>query len=408
MKSKLPKVLVISPNSLGASANGSILMSNLFSGWPKDKIISIYSNSAFPPDYKLVHSAFFTRGEISSDLRRQSANILLAASGNAETLDGFISFIPSKRLKAWLKHHHPEVIYSQMGSAFMSQLTLFCAEYCDIPLITHIMDDYVSVWPSRGRLDEKLPLIHKVLNKYNAKLLNNALHVSAKRFVISEHMKSEYSDRYHLEFETLHNGISLHSSVSDTHYPNNENRVLYMGSILDNVNLESINKFLQIIEDPGLRSYDVTLDILSNQTDRPILNLGSRGRILEPVEHSRVIPTMKTYKALLFPYNFDNKSVEFIKYSMPTRICEYAMSGVPIIAMGSPEVGFLQDISRHKAAFCLFKNESDFLVRKVAEFFDNTDMHIDLSRDAIEYACQEFDINKIRDRFQSQLIEVAR
>jgi glycosyltransferase involved in cell wall biosynthesis len=41
--------------------------------------------------------------------------------------------------------------------------------------------------------------------------------------------------------------------------------------------------------------------------------------------------------ALLLPVNFDDTSVDFIRYSMPTKVPAYLNSGTPVLAYGSPE-----------------------------------------------------------------------
>lgn len=402
---------------MGRSANGGVLLSNLFSGWPPEQLISIYSDNRYPPDTNLISSHFKIQMGSNESFREMFRNFPLFASGKSESLDGFITFKPSERLEEWLDDQKPDIIYSHLGSITMSQVTLYCQKHLRIPVFNHIMDDYISSWPSRGFV-KKLPLARRTLNKINSRIFSEALKAADINSAISVAMKHEYEARYGSNFEVYSNGISVrdelhrgHKMVEDSdrrRINKRRFRVLFMGSISENVNLHILKKLIDIINNWIDADIDLSIDILSRNADDFGIKSGKNTKVLDPVDQANVLSVMRSYDALLFPYNFDPETIRFIRLSMPTRLAEYAISGVPIISIGDKSVHFISDILKSNAAFTIVSEDESVIIKELKKFFNNFEKSKIYALNALEYASSNFDILKISEKFQQRIIDLVK
>lgn len=389
---KFPKILIISPNAIGLTANASIMMHNLFSYWPTSSIYSIYNNINYPPDKKYASQVFY--------LGSSKSNTWIE---NVMSLDKYFSFSPSKNLCDWLNNIEFDVIYSHLGSPMMMLLTQFCVEFTQRPLVNHIMDDYIISWPSIG--GKAIPqFLHQPMNRYAQAIFKESLSIASINYAISSMMAHEYSQRYNMKFLELHNGILIPKSSSIPEEKevnlNSPLRLIYMGSIAKNVNESILKKICYLVENNNIR---IELDVLSK--DHSLLSgyFGNKVKVIPPIAHEKVLSLMQNYDALLLPYNFDERSIRFIKHSMPTRLGEYTISGVPILSIGSPEVGFLQELEDANSTFLIKSEEDEVLKDGIVEFIHLQAHWNQWALNAQQYAEQKWDIQNIQHQLSRDL-----
>lgn len=298
----------------------------------------------------------------------------------------------------------------------MTQMTLYCQRHLGIPIFNHIMDDYIVSWPARGFI-KKLPLARRVLNKINSRIFSEALNTASINAAISVPMKDEYEARYGSSFEVYSNGISVRDEL-DKGYEIIENsyfrkinkrrfRILFMGSISENVNLHILKKLIDIINNWNDGEIELSIDILSRNADDFGIKSGENTKVLDPVNQTDVLRVMRSYDTLLFPYNFDPETIRFIRFSMPTRLAEYAVSGVPIISIGDESVHFISDVSKNNAAFTIVSEDESIITKELKSFFNNFERSKIYATNALEYASKKFDILKISKEFQQRIMYLA-
>ncbi|KIE18203.1 hypothetical protein DS62_13015, partial [Smithella sp. SC_K08D17] len=220
----LPKVLIVG-QSFNYSSGGGVTISHLFTNWKKSNLFSIHSgkenisfdicnnvyvlgykertHSIFRPFVRQKNKGYIVRGTnaigkndfvvpISKPYSKYSdIRMLLQRIGTycgANHL--FHHFQISKQLKKWLLEIAPDVIYAQYADYASMRFVLELHNILKIPLIVHIMDDWISIPPRTTVQDTvKENFLTRLFWKNRTNVLFNKLLCRAsKRLVISEAM----------------------------------------------------------------------------------------------------------------------------------------------------------------------------------------------------------------------------
>jgi glycosyltransferase involved in cell wall biosynthesis len=100
------------------------------------------------------------------------------------------------------------------------------------------------------------------------------------------------------------------------------------------------------------------------------------------------------------PYDFDKQSIEFIKYSMPTKASEYMVSGVPILLYCHKEVTLFDHAKKYGWASIVSDNNIEVLSNAINEIIFNNELRWKISNAARDYAIENYDSIKVRANFK--------
>lgn len=434
-----PRILVFG-QPFDNFSGGGITLSNLFKGWPVDKIASLWApwdNSYYTNDVCKIHYkigreerkwrfpfCLYKRpfppsgSEGISDKQNYSLTAHSAGIKNRITggiINPILSWLGmyhnsstisiSPNLKKWLNDFNPELLYFQVstyeGIRFAHQLI----EYLKIPSVIHMMDDWPSTISTHGllknywqsRIDKRFRIL---LNKVNLSLS------------ISDSMSEEYNRRYHKEFIPFHNPVDLtlfKTKLITNGLNNKVIKVLYLGRI-GTANANSIIQFATIISQIHKANKQIEFYIYSKDFDLPsIKRLGSFGGvyIYPPVPHEKVPDLFPMFDILLLPLDFTVAGLKFARLSIPTKATEYMLTGVPILVF-APEVTavsrfFRQNICGH----CLTENNPEAILNSLERLTNDSEYRNLLGQNAIKIALQKFDAEKVRLRFRETLTKAA-
>jgi hypothetical protein len=106
--------------------------------------------------------------------------------------------------------------------------------------------------------------------------------------------------------------------------------------------------------------------------------------------------------ALLLPVNFDPASVDFIRYSMPTKVPAYLNAGTPILAYGSPETAQMQYAGEAGWGLTVTERSMETLQAAIVRIFTDSVLRKSLSR-AARAAAENHDAHTVRTAFQKLL-----
>ena len=226
--------ILISGQYFHTRSGGGITISNLFSGWDKDKIAataSFISNPSFE-----ICENYYQIGEKELKLRfpfnlkkrsnlSSSGRVIYVENpiGNMELqlagksffrkiYDKFLfasglihyrsTFQQSPEFITWVRSINPEIIYSQLSSLEEIRIVTALHKELKLPLAIHIMDDWPNTISTRY-----FPRViwNKIIQKEFKYLLSRANVLLS----ISESMSEEYIKRYGLKFIPFHNPITI-------------------------------------------------------------------------------------------------------------------------------------------------------------------------------------------------------
>jgi len=398
----LPKVLIINQPFV-SDTGGGITLSNLFSGWPKDKLAVACSGyiltSNIDPNicdnyYQLgslerkwifpfnIFSRRYPSGklnlknssktEIVSNDSKSKARVGILTKYVQPFMEyiGFIHFMSktsvSSNLTNWIEEFNPDIIYGQTSNREGLLLCLEIQRKFKRPFVFHMMDD----WP-------KLVGVNGLLGSYWERKINAELNLvwqgSHEQLVISDYMGSEYTKRYGKKYLTFHNPVNTTFWRKGEHLDyciDNAPNILYAGRI--GLGIEDSLKTIAL----ALANANDLLDIKGTFTIQSPkvpdwINKFDCVRHQKLVDYEDLPLVFGGADLLVLPYDFTEKSIEYIKYSMPTKASEYMASGTPILIFAPKETALVEYAQREKWAEVVTENDEQILANKIMELLSN-------------------------------------
>lgn len=433
-----PRLLFVTPHAFNHVSGGGVAFSNLFRGWPPDRLATVHNDSE--PVSGDICQNYFTLGPGELDLaepfatlrrwarggagRRSYAGpytgapgvertkLASAAKGLSVKLLG--SSLPERahltpELVRWISNFRPEVLYTILGSNGMMELAEAIRDRFKLPLVVHIMDDWPAASYRHGLLARGE---RKIMERRLAGLFTQA----AECLAISSEMADAYARRYGRPFRHFQNTIDVSrwskAAKSDLTV-RRPAELLYVGSIFPNAQLDSLVDCAEAVAKLGREGYPIKLRIASpsghgeryrhRMAIHPAIQI--ENTIADDESFYRRIAAADT---LLVPVNFDADSIRFIRYSMPAKLPAYMVSGTPILVYGPPEVSQVQYAMNGKWGHVVDKRNPVQLESGIRAILEDTQLRRRVSAAASSLAVRNHDAAVICPEFQSVLAGAAR
>ncbi len=421
-----PRVLIISPSVFNQYTGTGVLLTNLFRGWPRENLAIVHGDP-IPADDAVCPRAFNVGLDeihwtvpFSWFQRTRTAERADAAAGGAVRLHAggtgwrralkrvLGSELPwtaalSPALTAWVESFKPELIYVLPGGPYI-RLALAAAERWRVPLVAHMMDDWPSA-PLGGGLGS---LVQARLRGDLRRLFERA----QAPLAISDEMATAYADRYHRPFQAFQNPVDLEARLPLARRSwtrGDEFRLIYVGSILPNAQLESLadmGRAVQSMADGGDR---VRLDIHSAWAagHAAALSAGGAVGLHDALDEAHVFPALAAADLLVLPVNFDEASQKFIRYSIPAKVPLYLASGTPVLVYGPRAAAVVSYAERDGWGRVVSVRSSGQLRDAIGGLMADEVERRRLAETALSVARARHDAARVREDFQSVLRKTA-
>jgi hypothetical protein len=234
-----PRVLILGCN-FDLRTGGGITLTNLFAGWPTDRLAVAGFHSCDVNPAPCGHQYLLGRSERRwiqplqfarvfdnthheqpgpgttprsgppSSMQRAKCQRLRAVAkmvfGTAARCLGSDDYLRplclSEQLLCWSTSFRPDLLYTQLASVGMIRLTMELASALDVPIAVHMMDDWPQVIYRHG-------LLGRQLRSQTDCGLRTIIDGAAARLAISDAMALEYAERYGHEWSVFHNPVDL-------------------------------------------------------------------------------------------------------------------------------------------------------------------------------------------------------
>lgn len=431
---KYPKVLIIG-TPFNKKSGAGITMSNLFQGWPKERIaLASHSNLLAEEDF-LICDNYFQLG-YSGKLHPFPLNIILPKiecgpvkvtqsdnkvlpkhaqnSGkykkiysvlkNVLEFFGLFNFLYKTKINIefnnWLLDFKPDIIYSQLNSLEAIRLVSDIATLTGKPIAIHMMDDWPSIINTPGLL----------YYYWKAKTENEFLILIKRSSVllsIGESMSEEYKIRYNRDFLPFHNPIETNKWLP---YSKNDWSVkkrftiLYAGRIglgmkysvidvarvVNKLNIEYENIFFEI-QTPDFSELDG--EVIFND----------HVSYVKPLKYSELPQKFAWVDLLVIPIDFDKDSIKFLKFSFQTKISEYMISGTPVLVYGPMETATVRYAEKSGWASVVTERNDSVLAKAILDIYTDNDLRRSLGEKAKQLASVNEDSEIVRKKFRECL-----
>ena len=425
-----PRILFVTSSAFNHITGGGITFSTLFHGWSPDRLATVHNDGV--PTTNDVCQNYFKLGsrEIGrwpGYFRTESASDQSAAPIPPEPppTNGLVQFTKtslvgnawpdtgrlSESLEHWIRQFRPELLYTILGTIGMMELVDQIRRRFDLPLVVHFMDDWASHLYRGG-------LVSRVPNARMRRLLRLLVTNAMDRLAIGEDMAAAYRTRYGAAFTPFQNAIDLEMiqnhlkepAIPDR--PNEPIRVLYVGSIFANAQLQSLIDLAQAITKLTADGLAIRLNIHSpKHLTAPLradLEPSPAIKLRDTIEDDRTFfRTLAAADILVMPVNFDPESMRLIRYSMPTKLPAYLASGTPILAYGPPGMAQIEDSRRHGWGLIVDRRDPTLLMQSLRRLATDTDLRNGLTARAKAMAAARHDVRTVRREFQARLVAAA-
>jgi glycosyltransferase involved in cell wall biosynthesis len=434
-----PRVLIFG-QPFNNFSGGGITLTNLFKGWPKDKIAVTYIGHGllnvttdvcdtyyqlgkeehkwkFP--FNLMQRKFPSGLKSFEDKKEVPVNSIQEGLRYKVVNNFFYPFLRwigvfhfsstisiSKRFKNWLLEFNPEILYLQIAVRNEIKFAEELINQLKIPSVIHLMDDWPSTISASGLFNKHWSA---KIDKEFKELLNQVdLHLS-----ISDAMSEEYKKRYNKKFVPFHNpiDIDLWSPYSKRNFTIDKKHVnlLYSGRIGDNGIAESVIEVASAIDFMNDNELSIKLHIQTPTKKGDILNLLKNFKcvILNPfADYSQIPAIFSNADILLLASDFSSYGVRYLRFSMPTKASEYMISGTPVMVYTPDIVAVSKFFSRNECGYCITKESKDEIINGIRYLINNEEYRKKISFNAVNLAKERFDAIKVRAEFQKLIINL--
>lgn len=268
-----------------------------------------------------------------------------------------------KKVAAFLEMTKPDIVYTTASSSKVLLFLIYIKKRLNIPVLMHFFDN----WREIGSVRRKNCLL-KLLGWPHERAL-----------VISDEMNKYYHKRYHGNYTTLMVGTATHKEKQNRNTASNGKiKLMYAGGLhlgrvdalteIERVVLDEFENVQLVIatfaEGEGYNKYHTRFD-------------ESKTQFLIDVKHEEMDAHYAEANALIFVESAPEEKLNYLRYSMSTKIPEYLSSGLPIICYAKPNI----------ACYEYFKNTGSAILASTADEITH----------AIEKICQD-DCSDIIDR----------
>lgn len=384
------RVLVLSSSVFNYRTGGGVTLSNLFRGWPRDRIAAAHSDSEMPTTD--ICDNYFRLGD--EELGRAGVFRLLGRGPRERaTL--------SPRLIEWVRAFKPDVIYTLLGSLGYVRLADKLAHETGAAVVPHMMDDWPSViygdsLPGRlmrRRLDRKL----RALFRKSHTLL-----------AISPAMASEYSSRYGKKFMSVSNPVDRDKWMRDIPpRRTGEQKLLYVGSVLAEAQLSALSDIAAAVAGINTGSARVKLEIATpNHENGEMAEAFARWpfvKIRDVPGEDGIADLFASADLLLLPANFSARSTRYLRLSNPTKVPAYMASGVPIFVYAPPELDIVKRAHRDGWGVVVETNDADRLTDAIVNALNDRQLRQRVIENARVTFARDHDGGRVRNEFRTLL-----
>lgn len=419
--SSYPRVLVVSGEPFNRESATGITISNLFEGWPKERIAQIYS-ARIEPDTSVCSSYWkmsvsdqslvgpvvrrlaswrqrrpgasgvaSTAGRLTSTSRRAR----LGAVQNVSLLLDLAPYQLSGAVRDGVERFRPQVIYSLLGNMRIVRLVRDLSGKYDIPVVPHFMDDWLSTYTSSHPVPGLTNVLQKRLSRMTHQLMgscHNALGISAV-------MCEEYAERFGCLFSAIMNPVELPPTRTGSRSLDDPFRLVYVGG-LHLGRAKCIEDIAQAVSCLRAKSVPIELHIFAPDAQGAELAHATRSvsgcLVHSSIEASVVQSELSRYDAAVHVESFDAFYSGYTRLSISTKIPQYLAASLPVLVYSPAAAASTRYLMDSDCGVAVVRRDAADLESALLKLVSHTELHLKLASNARRNAEAHHDAKIVR------------
>jgi glycosyltransferase involved in cell wall biosynthesis len=310
----------------------------------------------------------------------------------------------TKRFRRWVLDFNPDIIYCQSSDITFTTLVLKVYKLTHAPVVIHTMDD----WPATVY---KKVWFSKILRWIVMRKFTRLLKIASLRLGISQAMATEFEKRYHRPFKYFHNPVTIKDLQPKERQTASRGRytIVYAGRI-GIASRHSIAEFARVVEKLVEKNVDVSFNIYTELENRDMVlsEFACKGTsVLPALKDHDYVEKMAEADLLLYPVDFDSRSIDYIKLSFPTKLPSYLSSGVPVFCYGPGSVHSIEFMKNHGLGFVCTYRQPDELMNALLQALQDEQAQKTYAAKAWQFAKDHFDKELVREQFHGEFMNIV-
>lgn len=433
-----PRIMVIDPTPFNRTRNNGIIKSNLFQGWPKDRLAQIdYSN--IEPGFDvcsrywnlkkldilkaLIGVSNYSGARAPSNKERDHQAVKDVEYENRPVIERKLSILPlnvrvligeavfrlptviSRPLGSWINDFKPEAIFSLLLNASILRMVVKVSQKRDIPILPYFTDD----WVVTAYQDHPLGTWLRRSMRF---WFDECLKRSPIRLTICEAMTEEYTRRYGGRFRTMMYPIDCENTANYHRVPPSDEivRFVFIGS-LEPGRWRSLNEIGQALMKLRLMGVDGELLIYTFPDE---IKKHGRNLTLEPVMRiagtasaDEVLKLQREADVLVHVEGFDSQDRRRTKYSISTKLPQYMAAGACIFAYGPKEVASMKYIGESEIGLAVGDPDMKLLCAALSRIISESSLRRSLGQRSRRFALENHESAAQRERFRQAALRAC-
>lgn len=301
-----------------------------------------------------------------------------------------------------VQYFNPDVIYfcPTEGPEHLNRIAYKLIEKIDVPIVTHIMDDWIT-----SVLKENPYMYADLHPQLNAVIRNSKANLS-----ICDKMSIEFRKRYDREFTAVANFVNS-QSIIPIRKRNAVFTIRYCGGLAIGMNRQSVKDFVNVIEIMHMEGIDLVFEIYTMpwyQEEARKMSTSTSVKVFDLVDESKYDALLATADLLLLAYNFDEKTLDYARFSMSNKLPECVMSGTPLLVYGSEEIATVSYCVQNKLAEVVIDRSRSKLLNALRKLIANSREAIEIAKNAQKFYLANHSELETHAKFKSVLTDSAR
>lgn len=409
-----PRVLILCQNKMQPFTGGGVVLSNLFHGFPAEHLMFFHRDRDY--DTETPYREFRITGhwlrprvlpamgallrwlvEAARDPRRAS----LRDMGSLLVQSSKIR-MPSAVSRA-VREFRPELIYAWVGDSLWSEVVVTAVRQCRVPYVVHFMDNHVGLKPETP-LDRTL---HPAFLRRLARTMDGA----AAMYTISDSMGQAYQTLFGKRYEVFH-GL-MDTAAWPWRGPRRTGgpfTLAFTGSI-ERGQMLGLADVAAATDSLAASGMPVRLVLyLTEQYERQWAAELAKYPCIEIRRHPSLAElgeALGEADMLVLAYGFDERTINYYRYSFATKIVPYMLSGRCIIAYGPKAIEPIAYASEGGWAAVVDEPNVPALAARIRALADAPGERDRLSAVAYHAGLEEHDLKRNAKRFTRSLLALA-
>lgn len=395
----MTKSAIISPVLPPSSSGQAIVLYQLLKNHDPSKFIFISNKDYLNPHHsqsftaKLPNKYYYFdpafKAKKYSSLEKKII-LYLSKNGFNKPLNLVLNNRANKIAKI-IKNEGCNSVISCTADLFGPPISYLAGRLTNIPFILYAFDHYSTQWT--------IPFERKFAEKWEKIICNNAIGI----IVPNEFLKNTYHQLYNINPAVIHNPCDLsYYTFNSDFFPikrnSNKIRLTYTGSVYT-AHYDAFKSLSTAMN--KISNFQLELHIYTNQNPQVLKNYGIDGDIKyhEYIKTKLIPKIQQEADILVLPLAFDSPYPEIIRTSSPGKMGEYLASGRPILVYAPRDSYLSCYFKKYECGLVINKNDPVLLAKGIEILINDTTFQKKLIRNARKRAIEDFDLQKIKDRF---------